>query len=91
MSHASPGRFREQVRYLRRQFLQYDELPCSKVLSEPIIVQSLSTIETCWLDRIDSALVTLWVFLSQVLAANSLSFPDQHGAGDEVEIFESGA
>ena len=35
-----------------------------------IIARSLTAIKTCWLDRIYSPLVTLWVFLGQVLSAD---------------------
>lgn len=70
MCYSRPGRLGEQVRFLRRQFLQDGELPFSKVLSEPTLAHALSTIETCWLDRIYSPLVTLWVFLGQVLSAD---------------------
>jgi hypothetical protein len=70
MRYSTPGQFREQVRFLRRQFLQDDELPFSQVLSEDLVSQSLATIKTCWLDRIYSPLVTLWIFLGQVLSAD---------------------
>lgn len=62
--------FRRQARFLRLQFLQEGGLPFTDVLSEDVIARSLSTIKTCWLDRIYSPLVTLWVFLGQVLSAD---------------------
>ncbi len=62
--------FRRQARFLRLQFLQDEGLPFTDVLSEDVIARSLSTIKTCWLDRIYSPLVTLWVFLGQVLSAD---------------------
>src|SRR5213075_83011 len=40
----------------------------SNVLSEEVVVQALSAISACWLDRIYPPLVTLWVFLGQVLS-----------------------
>ena len=64
------GRFRQQVHYLRRQFLQDSSLPFSNVLSEDIVSQALRAVGTCWIDRIYPPLVTLWVFLSQVLSAD---------------------
>jgi hypothetical protein len=64
------GRFRQQVEFLRYQFLQDGELPFSNVLSEEVVAEALAAISTCWLDRIYSPLVTLWVFLSQVLSAD---------------------
>src|SRR5919112_4725403 len=64
------GVFRQQARFLRHQFLQDGGLPFSDVLSEDAIARSLATIKTRWLDRIYSPLVTLWVFLGQVLSAD---------------------
>jgi len=61
--------FREQVRFLRRQFLQDGELPFTNVLTEEVIAQALQVISG-WLDRVFSPLVTLWVFLGQVLGAD---------------------
>jgi hypothetical protein len=68
MSCSIHGRFREQVRFLRRQFLQDDELPFTDVLSESAVAQALKALDVVWLDRIYSPLITLWVFLSQVLS-----------------------
>ncbi len=65
------GRFRQQIRFLRRQYLQDSELPFANVLSGPMIAQALQSLDHCWLDRIYSPLVTLWVFLSQILNADS--------------------
>jgi len=70
MRYSSQGRFRQQVRFLRHQFLQDGDLPFSNVLSEGGIAQALTAIDVCWLDRIYSPLVTLWVFLGQVLSAD---------------------
>jgi hypothetical protein len=61
--------FREQVSTLRRQFLQDGDLPFTDVLTEEVIAQALTAISG-WLDRIFSPLVTLWVFLGQVLSAD---------------------
>src|SRR6185369_2415776 len=68
MSFSTRGRFREQVRFLRRQFLQDGELPFQDVLSESAVAQALKALDVVWLDRIYSPLVTLWVFLGQVLS-----------------------
>jgi len=62
------GRFGQQVRFLRRQFLQDGELPFTDVLSDEVVGQALAALNTVWLDRIYSPLVTLWVFLGQVLS-----------------------
>jgi hypothetical protein len=68
MLFSNHGRFRRQVRFLRRQFLQDGEPPFTDVLSEGTIAQALNALDVVWLDRIYSPLVTLWVFLGQVLS-----------------------
>ena len=70
MSFSNQGRFHQQVRFLRRQFLQDGELPFSDVLSEGTVTQALKALNVAWLDRVYSPLVTLWVFLGQVLNAD---------------------
>src|SRR5947209_17757894 len=60
---------REQVGFLRRQFLQDGDLPFTDVLTEEVIAEALAAVGV-WLDRIFSPLVTLWVFLGQVLSAD---------------------
>ena len=69
MRHSSRGRFRQQASFLRRQFLQDGDLPFANVLTEDVIAQALTALSG-WLDRIFSPLVTLWVFLGQVLSAD---------------------
>ena len=69
MRHPHAGSFHEQARFLRRQFLQDGDLPFTDVLTEEVIAQALAAV-TGWLDRIFSPLVTLWVFLGQVLSAD---------------------
>jgi hypothetical protein len=64
------GRLSQHAALLRRQFLQEGPLPFAKILSTPCFSQALETIETCWNDRIFTPLVTLWVFLEQVLSAD---------------------
>ena len=70
MCYCNQGRFRQQVSFLRRQYLQDGDLPFANILSEQIVVQALTAIEAFWMDRIYSPLVTLWVFLGQVLNAD---------------------
>ena len=68
MSFSNHVRFRQQVRFLQRQFLQDGEAPFMDVLSERTIAQALKALNVVWLDRIYSPIVTLWVFLGQVLS-----------------------
>ena len=70
MHHFNHGRFRQQFSFLRRQFLQDGELPLSNILSEDIVSEVLKDTACSWVDKIYTPLVTLWVFLSQVLSAD---------------------
>jgi hypothetical protein len=70
MRPSNPARWQSQVQFLRRQFAQDDALPFSDVLSEELVAQTLAEVGASWIDRIFSPLVTLWVFLSQVLSAD---------------------
>jgi hypothetical protein len=58
------------LRFLRRRFLQDGHLPFASALSEATIAPALESIDAPWKDRVFSPLVTLWVFLSQVLGAD---------------------
>jgi Transposase DDE domain len=69
MCHSSQEKLRHQVQFLRRQFLQDGDLPFTNILTEEVLAQALTAI-TGWLDRIFSPLVTLWVFLGQVLGVD---------------------
>lgn len=70
MRHFSRGRFRHQFRLLRHQFLQDEALPLSNILSEEMVAKALKETECAWVNKIYTPLVTLWVFLSQVLSAD---------------------
>jgi len=67
MRPTHPRSFRAQADLLRRQFLQDGGLPFTDILTEGIIAEALAAV-VGWLDRIFSPLVTLWVFLGQVLS-----------------------
>lgn len=70
MRDFSQGRLRQQISFLRRQFVQEGGLPFADVLSKKTIAPALDEIEARWKDRIYSPLVTLWVFLGQVISAD---------------------
>jgi Transposase DDE domain len=59
--------FRRQATVLRRQFLQDGGLPFTDVLTDAVLADALATVGG-WLDRVFSPLVTLGVFLGQVLS-----------------------
>ena len=66
----APGRLYRQVDLFRRQFLQGRSLPFTDVLTEGSLSEALETVQVPWKDRIFTPLVTLWVFLGQVLSAD---------------------
>lgn len=63
-------RFQRQFQFLKRQFLQDAGLPFGEVFSETMVAKALTDNAVDWIDRIYSPLVTLWVFLGQVLSAD---------------------
>jgi hypothetical protein len=70
MRCSNQGRLREQVRFLRRQYLQDGALPFGDILTDDFIALAMAAVEGVWKDRIYTPLMTLWVFLSQVLSAD---------------------
>src|SRR4051812_6059799 len=69
MRHPHPGSFRRPAALLRHQFVQDGGLPFTGVLTDDVLADALSTVGR-WLDRVFSPLVTLWVFVGQVLSAD---------------------
>src|SRR5918993_214342 len=70
MRFSNQGRLREQVRFLRCQFLQDGLLAFSDILTDDCVRQAMNAVEGVWKDRIYTPLVTLGVFLNQVLSAD---------------------
>jgi hypothetical protein len=70
MRFSNQGRLREQVRFFRRQYLQDGALPFSDILTDDFVTQAMTAVEGVWKDRIYTPLMTLWVFLTQVLSAD---------------------
>lgn len=71
MNSLNHGRFQQQIKYLRRQFLQDGDLPFAKVLTSASIVKVVQLAGLNWRERIFTPIVTLWVFLGQVLSADN--------------------
>lgn len=69
MRHSHPRSICAQANALRHQFLQDGGLPFTDILTDAVLTDALATVGG-WLDRIFSPLVTLWVFLGQVLSAD---------------------
>jgi hypothetical protein len=59
-----------QADTLRRQFLQDGGLPFADVLTAEGLHEALREVKATWNERIYTPLVTLWVFLGQVLNAD---------------------
>jgi Transposase DDE domain len=70
MRHPTRHRLHRQIESLRREYLQDGQLPLSDVLTEEGLKGAVEEIKAPWKDRIFTPLVTLWVFLGQVLAAD---------------------
>ena len=70
MRPAHHGRFQRQVEFLRQQFLQDGGLPFTDVLTAECISKVVEEIQLSWNECIYTPLVTLWVFLGQVLSAD---------------------
>lgn len=58
------------MRFLQHQFLQDEKLAFSNIHSRELIEDALTALQFDWVDRIDTPLVTLCVFLGQVLSAD---------------------
>jgi len=52
MRYSKQGRFRQQVKFLRHQFLQDGDLPFGDVLSEGIVPQALKAVCAGWIGSI---------------------------------------
>src|SRR5882672_1981539 len=70
MQPAHHGRFLRQLDILRQRFLQEGRLPFIEILSPKTVSEVMKEIKVPWKDRIFTPLVTLWVFLEQVLSAD---------------------
>ena len=70
MNRFGQGRFRQQLRFIQQQFLQDSALPFSNVLSEETVTQAMTAVQLRWNDGIYTPLVTLWLFLGQVISAD---------------------
>jgi Transposase DDE domain len=67
MAHATAGQRCRPVAQLQQQLAQAPRLPFADLLDHPQVQQALDAEEVSFRDRLFTPLVTLWVFLSQVL------------------------
>lgn len=71
MPVSNHGRLRQQVGVLQQQFLQGGrDLPFADVLTADIVSQALIAAKVVWKERVYSPLVTLSIFVGQVLSAD---------------------
>ena len=70
MRYSSDRLFRRQFEFLRRYFLQLGDLQFGDALSRDSAQQELDSFEFAWNERIYTPLVTLWIFLGQVISAD---------------------
>ena len=61
---------KRQVEWFRRQYAQHGELPFSNVLSKELVLETLSSLGGRYYDSLYNPLVTLWIFLTQVMSAD---------------------
>ncbi|MEM6468179.1 MAG: IS4 family transposase [Planctomycetota bacterium] len=70
MRYCNERSFRSQLEFLRRQFLLDGDFAFADILSRETVNQALDTIEIAWNERIYTPLVTLWIFVGQVISAD---------------------
>lgn len=70
MSDSTHGRLWRQISWLRCSFLQQEGLPFSQVLSAEQLSAALTEFQLSLVEPVYNALVTTWVFLSQVLSSD---------------------
>ena len=59
-----------QVEWFRKQYAQHGEMPFSNVLSKKLVLDTLSSLGGRYYDSLYNPVVTLWIFLSQVISAD---------------------
>ncbi len=61
---------KRQVEWFRKQYAQHGELPFSNVLSKQLVLETLRSLGRRYYNSLYNPLVTLWMFLSQVMSAD---------------------
>lgn len=70
MADCSRWSLRHQVEWFRKQYAQQDGLRFSNVLSKELVLDTLTSLGETFYDSLYSPVVTLWIFLSQVISAD---------------------
>jgi hypothetical protein len=71
MGNSNHGWFSQQVSFMRRMFGQAEGLPLSEALSAELVADVLRQHGMRLVEPVYNALVTTWVFLSQVMSADA--------------------
>ncbi len=61
---------KHQVEWFRQQYAQYGDLPFSNVLSKKLILETLGSLGGRYYDSLYNPVVTVWIFLSQMISAD---------------------
>ena len=59
-----------QVEWLCKQYAQYGDLPFSNVLSKKLVLETLGSVGGRYYDSLYNPVVTLWIFLTQMISAD---------------------
>ena len=65
-----------QVEWLCKQYAQYGDLPFSNVLSKKLVLETLGSVGGRYYDSLYNPVVTLWIFLTQMISADRLTNED---------------
>jgi Transposase DDE domain/Insertion element 4 transposase N-terminal len=70
MPHHNARRFSRQADALRRQWAATSGLPFADLLSADLVQEVIQALGVCFRDRIFNPVITLWVFLGQIIDAD---------------------
>lgn len=70
MRNCTRWSLKRQVEWFRKQYAQHGELPFSNVLSKKLVLDTLRSLGGRYYDSLYNPVVTLWIFLSQVISAD---------------------
>jgi hypothetical protein len=69
-AHSNHSRHLHQIKTLRDQFAQADDLPFASLLPAELLERTFREANVVWSERVFTPMVTLWAFLAQVTTAD---------------------
>lgn len=69
-AHSKHSSFSHQIKTLRNQFAQADNLPFANLLTAERLERILREEKVAWSERVFTPVITVWAFLSQVITAD---------------------